>query len=460
MLTLRPYQESGVADIRAAFGQKIPSLLYVLETGGGKTALFSHIAHGAAAKQNRVYILSHRVELVDQIADALRESHTRHSYIAAGYGYVPDWCMVCSVPTLLRRLDSVAEPALVIIDEAHHARAETWRAVLARWPKAKLLGVTATPSRPDGKPLGTIFKKMILGPAAAELIRMGYLACPKVFAPPTVDTSGLHTRMGEFVDAEAEQLMNKPSITGSALEHYRAHTDGLPALAFAVSVQHAEDIAKQFRAAGYSAMSLSGKTDRELRRQVVADFRAKRIQILASCDLFSEGFDVPGAQVGIMLNPTQSIVRFRQQRGRIMRPGEAKYIHDHVGNTLRFGLPDETPDWSLDGEEVTKKKKGPGARICPKCFAASKPTAKKCECGYVFPLKPREVETRDGELVELTREELERRRQKRVNAYEQSQANTERELAEVWRKRGMKGDLMGRARHVLAARAAKRMRSQ
>lgn len=457
MITLRPYQGKGVADIRTAYGQGCRAILYVLQTGGGKTVLFSYIAHGAAAKQRRVYILSHRIELIDQISAALTAADTRHSFIANGYGYVPDWCMVCSVPSLLRRLDAVAEPNLIIIDEAHHSAAETWSAILTKWPRAKLLGVTATPQRPDGRGLGKLYKQMILGPSTAELIRGGYLASPRVFAPPTVDTSGLHTRMGEYVVSEAEQLVNRPSITGSALEHYQEHTNGLPALAFCVSVKHSEDVAADFRKAGYSAIHLSGKTDRELRRAAVKDYRAQRIQLLSSCDLFSEGFDVPGTRVGIMLNPTQSIVRHRQQTGRIMRPGDDKWIFDHVGNTMRFGLPDDEVEWTLEDEDKKKKKKPPSTKVCEKCFSAARAGVMICkECGHPFPTKPREVETRAGKLAELTREEVAKHMAKRAAAREQSSADLNGLIA-IGKRKGMKNP-EGWAAHVVAARLAKRSR--
>lgn len=463
MIALRPYQLDGIARIRQAFGpDRNRAPLYVLPTGGGKTVIFSHIAHGAQAKGNRVLVLTHRIELVDQISASLANTGVEHGYIAAGYPTRPARTYVANIQTLVRRLGDTPAPDLIVIDEAHHARAATWEKVIRHWPGAKLLGVTATPMRPSGEGLGTIFDKLIVGPSPGELIAGGWLAQPTVFGPETVDTSGLHTRAGEFVTSESEQLVNTPAITGSALDMYRGKTDGLPALAFCVSVQHAHDVAKQFRAAGYPAMALDGGTDREIRRGVVKDFRDRKITLLASCDLFSEGFDCPGVHVGLMLRPTQSEVIYRQQCGRILRPEPGKeraWLFDHVRNWERFGLPhwDRAEPWTLEGEDKPKKKKATSVKTCPECWAAMRSEARKCpECGYAFAPKPREVEQREGELKEITLEEATRRQEKRRFGFEQSQATTVEGLVKIWRAKGYKGNLEGRARHMLAARAAKK----
>ena len=437
MISLRPYQSAGIASIREAFGplrKRAP--LYVLPTGGGKTVTFATIAHGAAEKGNRVYILSHRVELVDQISDALDVTNTPHGYIAAGYPSRSHACMIASVPTLLRRLENIAPPDLLVVDEAHHAVSQTWTRVLTYWPNARLLGVTATPLRASGEGLGKIFDHMIIGPSVAELISQGYLAPARVFAPPGVDTSVLHTRGGDFIASESEALLDTPSVTGDALSHYRKHADGLPALAFCVSVRHAKHLAEQFRSTGYSAMELDGGTPREIRRRVVSDFRAGHIKVLTSCDLFSEGFDCPGAHVGIMLRPTQSLALHCQQIGRVLRPCEGKthaIILDHAGNTQRHGLPDTSREWTLDGQDRTPKKKSISVKVCPSCWSALPPTRSRCDqCGFEFVGKPRELDEREGELTEITPEMIARRAERR----EQGMAQSLEALREIARRKG------------------------
>ncbi|HET9109101.1 MAG TPA: helicase-related protein, partial [Steroidobacteraceae bacterium] len=430
--------------------------LYVLSTGGGKTVLFTHIAHGAAAKGNRVYILSHRQELIDQISVALDLTGTPHGFIAAGYPTLDAHVQIASVQTLVRRLDRTPQPDLIVIDEAHHARAETFERIIREWPKAKLLGVTATPIRLSGEGLGTIFDHLIVGPSMRELIEGGYLAPYRLFSPPTVDASGLHHRGGEFVTAEAEALMDKPAITGSALEHYRQHADGLPALVFCVSIQHAKSVADQFRDAGYSAFSIDGTMERTVRRGVVEDFRAGRIKVVTSAELANEGVDLPGAHVGIFLRPTQSLGLYLQQIGRILRPCDGKnhaLLLDHVGNCYRHGLPDEPREWSLAGDDgEAKRKPGVGVRFCASCFRALPAQAKTCsECGYEFPAKPREIEQREGELAEVTPEMIAKRAERR----EQGQAQSLEALMEIARRKGYRPEW---AQRVLAGRLAKQRR--
>jgi superfamily II DNA or RNA helicase len=463
MITLRAYQSEGIQQIRAAFASGAKAPLYVLPTGGGKTVLFSEIAASSERRGKRVLILAHRVELVDQIVTSLRDFNVTPDIIAAGYirsggrGRAANrHVAVASVQTLVRRLDDYQPPTLIICDEAHHcAGGNTWSKIIKHYAQAKILGVTATPIRSDSMGLAAHFDRLIVGPSVRELIAAGYLAKPRIFAPPTVDTSGLHIRAGEYQTAETEALMDVPTITGDALAHYRKHADTLPALVFCTSVAHAHHVADRFRRDNIAAIALNGSTDREVRRMAVQDFRDGKIQVLASCDLFSEGFDVPGVHVGILLRPTASEGLFRQQCGRILRPAPGKsvaIILDHCNNTLKFGLPDEGRTWQLTEDATTRKKKSPpGIRVCPKCFAASAARALVCcDCGHVFEVQPRqEVKEKDGELVELTAEEIARKRERQ----EQGRAMTRAQLLEIAR---IKGRNPGWVDHVLAGREAKR----
>lgn len=460
MLVLRDYQQDGIAKIRASFAEKFRAPLYVLPTGGGKTKLFCAVAHGAAAKGNRVLIVSHRTELIDQISASLTEADTDHSFIASGYEHREATTHIASVGTIVKRLDKIKEPQLIIVDEAHHAVAATWRKILEYWPAARIFGVTATPIRKSGQGLGEIFDSLVLGPTTAELTTRGYLAPAQIYVPPTVDTSGLHVRMGDVIQAEAEALMNKPSITGDALAHYRKHADNLPAMAFCVSVQHAHDVAKQFREAGYPAYAIDGGTDKGIRRAAVADFRAGKILIMCSAEIFSEGFDLPGVHAGIMLRPTQSLGLHLQQVGRILRPAPGKshaIIFDHPGNCRRFGPPDEPREWSLDGEVKNKKKGAPSVKVCVKCYTANYPTARHCSgCGAAFPIVSREIDHEDGDLVQLDATKIAAMREARQQRQVQGRAKTLAELQEIGRQ---KGYAPGWAAHVYEARQKKRRAS-
>jgi DNA repair protein RadD len=460
LVTLRPYQSTGIAQIREAFAQGFKAPLYVLPCGGGKTVMFSAISESSEKRGKRVLILCHRIELVDQIVASLKTFDVTPDIIASGYNRGAGrfrasnhHVAVASVQTLVRRLESYAPPTLIVIDEAHHTMANTWATVLRQYHDAKILGVTASPIRTDGRGLRAHFDKIIVGPSVNQLTHDGFLAPTRVFAPPTVDTSGLHIRMGDFKPEEADALLDTPSITGSALSHYRQHANGLPALVFCTSVKHAHHVAEQFRKDDIAAVALDGGTDKQLRRMAVQDFRAAKIKVITQCEIATEGWDLPGVHCGIFLRPTASLGMWIQMMGRCSRPSPGKshaILLDHVGNCQRLGLAGDDRDWQLSVDETKRKKKpAPGVRVCPKCFAASPARATQCvECGHVFEVKPRQVlEEKEGELVELTAEQIAKKR-----------ANQElgrmglQQLRDVERIRGYKP---GWADHRFAGRLAK-----
>ena len=334
------------------------------------TVTFAHISANAIAKGKRAYIVAHREEIVDQISAALDRSGVRHGRIQPGHRQTDDPCQVAMVQTLARRLDSVPAPDLLTVDEAHHAVAGTWHRVAEAYQRARILGVTATPQRLDGRGLGDAFDVMVLGPTAMDLIGRGFLARYQYLAPPTeADTGGIKSRMGDYSIEELAALMDKKTLTGSAIGHYRQHLDGRPAIAFCVTVRHAENVAAEFREAGYRAASVDGAMDKTERRRRIAAIGNGELQILTSCELISEGVDVPVVAGAILLRPTQSLGLYLQQVGRCLRPkpdGSAAIILDHAGNVHRHGLPDKIHNWSLESRK--KKPAADPVRTCEVCF--------------------------------------------------------------------------------------------
>lgn len=464
-VVLRPYQDAAIQGLRDAFAAGHHSPLLVLPTGGGKTVTFSFMASRLAANGKRLAILVHRDELVDQVSETLARFDVPHGYIAAGRLYDKRHRVhVASVQTLARRMDRVAVPDYVICDEAHHCiGASTWGKVVAQWravnPALRLIGVTATPERLSGEGLGEVFDEMVLGPSTRELIDLEALAEYRLFAPSQqLDLSGVRSRMGDFIRGEVAAKVDKPAIIGSAVGEYRAKLNGAPAVAFCVSIEHAEHVAEQFRAQGFRAAKLDGNMDRSTRRELVRDFARGVVQVLTSVDVVSEGFDIPGIVGAILLRPTQSLGLYLQQVGRALRtaPGkEAAILLDHVGNSQRHGLPDDPRDWSLLGRE----RKGRGAkdaddvaiRQCPACFAISPAAAAKCrECGEAFPIKARTIEEVAGTLSEV-----EVMRAKREAKKEQAAAQTLEDLIRLGQSRGYKNPSAW-ARHLIEARAGRR----
>jgi DNA repair protein RadD len=441
-ITLRPYQTRDVERLRAAYRSGHRAPLYVLPTGGGKTYTFAYITSQAAARGNRVLILVHRQELLLQSSESLDSIGVDHGLIAPGHTMTTDPVQVASVQTLVRRLDRITPPDLIVIDESHHSGAETWGKILRAFPEARLLGVTATPCRLDGAGLGTVaggfFDCMVQGPTIMDLIEEGYLSRPKVYAPPTgVDLSGVHTRMGDYVKSEMAAAIDKPKITGSAVEHYRRLCAGVPAIAFCASVAHAEHVAEEFRTAGFRAASIDGGMADGERKGRIRDLGSGGLQILTSCDIISEGTDIPVVGAALLLRPTQSLGLFLQQVGRALRPYPGKQhavILDHVGNCLRHGLPDEEREWSLEGHKGSRasaKSQDVNVRTrqCERCYGVHRPAPRCPFCGHEYDDAPLPEQV-DGELREIDEEQAEflRRAKRREVGKAVAMANSLAEL--------------------------------
>ena len=298
------------------------------------------------------------------------------------------------------------------------------------------IGLTATPIRLDGKGLDKFFSNMITGPSVAELIGTGALAPYRMFAPGGPNLTGVRKRMGDYVKSDLQAACDKPSITGSAIKEYDRHARGRRAICFAVSVEHSKHICQQFQGQGIHAVHVDATTPKRERDLAVKSFKEGRISVLSNVDLFGEGFDVPGADAGILLRPTQSLGLFLQQCGRVLRPGPDKtaIILDHAGNAMKHGLPDADRAWTLQGIErgARDKDSEPGITICTQCFAAQPSGLSSCKfCGYSLPIKPRVVEEVEGDLVEVSSDDLRKQRKQ-----EEWSTDSLEELKALGRKRG------------------------
>jgi superfamily II DNA or RNA helicase len=291
---------------------------------------------------------------------------------------------------------------LIVVDEAHHTTAGTWARTLEHFNTAKLLGVTATPIRGDGRGLGEHYQAMVEGPSAQWLTDNGYLAAARVLAPPGFSAAGMRKRMGDFDQRDAEQQVR--AIHGDCVSHYRQHLAGQTAIAFCCSVAHAEAVAALFNASGIAAASIDGTMDAVTRRHLLKQLGANKIKVLTSCALIGEGVDVPSVGGCILLRPTASVGLHLQMIGRCLRPSGSKVavVLDHVGNCLRLGHHLEPREWTLEGLKKQDREKAPSVKVCPKCYAAMASQSRVCgECGHTFAAEVRELEQVDGELVEV-----------------------------------------------------------
>ncbi len=410
-MQLRDYQQAGVDQIRAAFSAGARAVCYQLPTGGGKTPIFCYVCRGAVALQNRVCVLVHRRELLRQADRHLTDWGVEHGVIAPNYPRTGHLVQVASVQTLVRRTGHDFD--LLVFDEGHHAVAQTWRRIMHQHSTARVLGVTATPSRLSGRGLGTVYDTLICGPTTRELIDAGHLSEYRYYrAQVELDLTGLRSRGGDYDQGQLADLMDRRAITGNAVAEYARHCNGYPAMVFTVSVAHAQAVCEQFRAEGWRAVAVEGKMPQDARDAAFGGLASGRYNVLVACELASEGVDVPAVSAAIMLRPTKSPTVYLQQVGRALRPHPGKQravILDHVGNYLRHGLPDSPRTWSLNAghERETDGEAAPRIRQCEVCFCCHDWAPTCPECGYEYPPAPRpDPKQEDGKLEELTPDEI------------------------------------------------------
>lgn len=417
-MALRPYQAALVDQLRDAFRIGYRAPLLQLATGGGKTVVFTAITASAHGRGKRVLVAAHRRELIRQAGAKLTAARVPHGIIAPGHAETADMVQVGSIQTLARRLDRLPAFDLVVLDEAHHAVAAQWTALRTAQPQARILGVTATPARLDGKGLGVgaggIFDVLIEGPLIGELTRDGFLAPARYFVPERrIDTNDVRTVAGDFSVAGLEELLASDSrITGDAIESYRRHAAHRPAICFVATVHHGQVVAAQFREAGYRAACVHGALAADQRDKLIAGLGTGEVEVLMSCELISEGLDVPAVAAVILLRPTQSLGLHLQQIGRGLRPVPGKehlIVLDHVGNVLEHGRADDARTWTLAAglaRDAGDKAAAPVKR-CEACGMANATAARTCEsCRAEFPVKEPDLNPAPGHLVELTRERI------------------------------------------------------
>lgn len=439
MITLRPKQQDLYERTRQSMLDGHKSPLIVAPCGFGKTVLFSYFTRQVIQKNKRVIILVHREELIDQVSDTLNNFNVGHSFIASGrHCSIRSLVHVASVFSLVKRLNKIPKPDVIIVDEAHNfCSGGTWSKIFEAYSQAWKIGVTASPLRLSGEPLGDGFDDLIIGPTTRELIDAGDLCEYRLFGAKKIDTSKIHTIMGDFNKKEINDAMDKAVITGNAVAEYTKYCAGKRAIVFCCSVKHAQNVQEEFRKAGYTAGLIEGRMPKEARKRLVDSFRRGDIQILTSINVISEGFDLPAIEVAIMLRPTKSLRLWIQQSGRALRnfPGKKEaFILDHAGNSERLQFwPCDTYDWTLSGKKKKPKEyDGPKIRLCPSCYGANASYLKECKyCKHLFVVLSREVDHEDGELseIDIKKARLDKRR-------EEGMCKTLEDFIELGKNRG------------------------
>lgn len=466
-MILRPRQETAIADITAAYRAGKIAPVMIAPTGFGKSATASFIIRRALAKGKRVWFLAHLKEILTATSAGLGKQGIPHGWIAAGaLGDRRHAVQVCMVQTLVRRLENYEAPDLIIVDEAHLAVAQTYQTIF-EWAKAgpkywkpggaHLLHLTATPQRLDGRGLEEVADILIPTCSTQDLIDEDLLARIKYYAPATLDLSGIASRGGDYAQDQLAALMDKPTITGSAVREYAKVAHNRPAVAFCVSISHAQHVAAEFTAAGYRAVAISGESDPVERDGALQGLQNGRLDVVCNCALWVAGVDAPAVACIIMLAPTQSVVKYLQSIGRGLRTHPGKdccVVLDHAGNLGRHGPPAVAREWSLQAKEAKKNKKKAevSEKKCPSCFASVHAQATDCVCGHHFEVQARVIEEVEGELEAVDMQAVQR-----MKRQEQGRAQSFDDLVAIGRARGMKRPELW-SKHVIRARNAKQAR--
>lgn len=463
--TLRPYQQSLVAETYQQWDKGVQFVAMVSATGSGKSMTLTAIVRSERDRGQYVLVLAHRQELITQLSDTMGRMEIRHQVIAAnkvvrfaakqsmenhGVNYVDPSArvMVASVQSMretkIADLAKLGNKLTVVQDEFHHAtkKSKTWGGVLTPLMNAgaRGLGPTATPCRADGQGLSRetdgYADVIVEGPSMRWLIDNGYLSQYKIYCPPTdlqLDNVETSKTTGDYKEKELKAEIGRSHIVGDIVSHYLKICPGKRGITFTVGVDTAEEVAEEYRKRGVPAIALSGRNADEERVQAIRDLKSGKILQIVNDSLIGEGVDIPAVEVVSFARPTQSYALYAQMFGRALRPFEGKshaIIIDAVSNVMRHGLPDAPREWSLDRRERRTGKSEPSTvRVCTACAAVYERFLDACpDCGEPVPKPadrsgPMQV---DGDLYELDPDVLAQMRNEVVGARETPEAMRDR----------------------------------
>ena len=351
------------------------SVMAQMPTDTGKTVLLASVVESFLREHSNcnVWIVAHRRELVSQIDETVRKFH---SYFASNTSSLLSSVKAMSIQWLMRHYDEIEEePGMIVIDEAHHALAKTYKDMWERFPKAKFLGLTATPCRLNGKGFTDLFDVLVQSWGVPEFISKGRLA---TYDFVSIKSDGVTQRLidslqkrgadGDYQNKEMDMLLNKkPSIERlyQSLEEFGKDRKGI---VYAINISHAQKITKLYQEHGVKAIAIDSKTTATERQQDIEAFKKGDIQVLVNVDIFSEGFDCPDVEFVQLARPTLSLAKYLQMVGRGLRVAKGKkncVIIDNVGLYRVFGLPSQVWNWNamFEGKlRVGKKKETPKER--------------------------------------------------------------------------------------------------
>lgn len=430
---LRDYQSTALDSLRTALARllgekKRAAALLVAPTGSGKTTVAAAMIRGAVAKGLGTLFLAHRRELIDQCSERLDGAGVDHGVIQATHPReLPGLSVqVASVQTLVKR-ELQKPPSLIIIDEAHRARAKTYGKILDRFPDAVIVGLTATPIRTDGRGLGELFNDMVEAETPAGLIRRGFLVPYDGFAYESAslnkELERVQKRGADYDAGELGAVMGAGKLVGNVVEQWCEHAENRRTVVFAVNIEHSLRLVERFRAAGVLAEHVDGETPVRERAAILKRLRLGDTRVVCNVGIITEGFDLPALEVCVLARPTLSLAIFLQQVGRVLRTccrscgngtdwqlercqkcGSADVkrvarIHDHARCFMTHGAPDADRGWALNYDvERRKRLRAMPLRTCDYCLRVFDPSITSAcpSCG-------RANESARREVVEITK---------------------------------------------------------
>jgi superfamily II DNA or RNA helicase len=353
---LRPYQATVIEKIADAIAEGRRRLLVVAPTGAGKTVIAAAIAAAEVGRRGRVLVWAHRRELVAQASGKLYAAGVDHGIIQAGFApRLGERVQVASIQTLHARAVRTStielpDADLVIVDEAHHATAATYGRLLDAYPKATVIGITATPTRGDGRGLGDIFEVLIECPPVAELIDGRFLVGTTVYAPFLPDLSGVKVERGDYVERQLAERVDRPELVGDIVSHWHRLAEGRRTIVFASSVGHSVHLRDEFRRSSVLAEHIDGTTPTNIREGILSALAVGNVEVLTNYGVLTEGWDSPTVSCVVLARPTKHHGLFRQMVGRVLRPSPGKtdaLVLDHAGAVFEHGFIEEPVTWTL-----------------------------------------------------------------------------------------------------------------
>ena len=390
MNLLRDYQQEIVSRVHEAWMHH-RSVMVQMPTGTGKTHVLAEVVKGhelratsgSAATSNElqatsrrelipngslvarssslvtnktILIVAHRIELIEQIKETLLKFKIESEKLK-----------VESIQTISRRIDSLdLNPDLIVIDEAHHALAKTYKMLWKKWPEARFLGLTATPCRMNRSGFTDLFDTLVTSWSIAEFIEKGVLSAfdyasiyPDSEEQRLIDSLEKRGADGDYQVKEMDEVLNRRPSIERLYRSMMQFAEGKKGIVYAISIDHAQQIANYYKEQGVKAVAIDSRTPREERKLLVNDFKEGKIEVLVNVDIFSEGFDCPDVEFVQMARPTLSLSKYLQQVGRGLRKSEGKkscMMIDNVGLYRIFGLPVVNRNWErmFRGEESGK----------------------------------------------------------------------------------------------------------